>query len=122
MARLGPTPRFPLTLRAVGGLTSREIGALLLPEATIAQRISRAKASIALRGAIVRRPPLDLIDNRLPAVMQIIYLIFNEGHAATSGSRLTRTDLADEAIRLARQLHERLPGQPEATGLSPSCC
>ncbi|HTD49443.1 MAG TPA: DUF6596 domain-containing protein [Acidimicrobiia bacterium] len=115
---LTPSAAIPLTLRAVGGLTTKEIAeALLQPEATIAQRISRAKASIARSEEPFRRPPRDLIDDRLPAVMQIIYLIFNEGHAATSGPRLTRTDLADEAIRLARELHARLPDQPEAAGL-----
>jgi RNA polymerase sigma factor (sigma-70 family) len=108
----------PLTLRAIGGLTTREIAeALLVPEATIAQRISRAKASISRSDEPFRRPPPDLIDARLPAVMQIVYLIFNEGHTATSGPSLTRADLAEEAIRLARQIHERLPDQPEATGL-----
>ena len=117
-ASLTARAAIPLTLRAVGGLTTREIAdALLLPEPTIAQRISRAKASIARSEEPFRRPPPDLIGDRLPAVMQIIYLIFNEGHTATSGPRLTRTDLADEAIRLARQLHERLPDQSEATGL-----
>ena len=115
---LSPTSAIPLTLRAVGGLTTREIAdALLQTEATIAQRISRAKATITQSGEAFRRPPADLIDTRLPAVMQIVYLIFNEGHTATSGPQLTRTDLGDEAIRLARQLHERLPDQPEATGL-----
>jgi predicted RNA polymerase sigma factor len=105
-------------LRAVGGLTTREIAsALLMSEATIAQRISRAKFSISRSQEPFRRPPPDLIDNRLPAVMQIVYLIFNEGHAATSGPRLNRTDLANEAIRLARQMHGRLPEQPEAAGL-----
>ena len=115
---LTPSAAIPLTLRAVGGLTTREIAdALLVPEATVAQRISRAKASITRSKEPFRRPPPDLIDERLPAVMQIVYLIFNEGHAATRGSNITRPDLADEAIRLARQLHERLPDQPEATGL-----
>lgn len=115
---LSPSAAIPLTLRAVGGLTTREIAdALLQPEATIAQRISRAKASITRSGEPFRRPRSDLIDDRLPAVMQVIYLIFNEGHAATSGPRLTRTDLADEAIRLARLLHARLPRHPEAHGL-----
>jgi RNA polymerase sigma factor (sigma-70 family) len=115
---LTPSAAIPLTLRAVGGLTTREIaGALLLPEATIAQRISRAKASISRSDESFRSPPPDLIDNRLPAVMQIIYLIFNEGYAATSGPRPNRTDLANEAIRLARQMHERLPNQPETSGL-----
>jgi len=115
---LTPSAAIPLTLRAIGGLTTREIGqALLIPETTAAQRISRAKASITRSNEPFRRPPPNLIDDRLPAVMQIIYLIFNEGHAATSGSTMMRTDLADEAIRLARQLLERLPDQPEASGL-----
>jgi predicted RNA polymerase sigma factor len=115
---LSSSAAIPLTLRSVGGLTTREIAdALLVSEATIAQRISRAKTAIASSHEPFRRPPPDLVDDRLPAVMQIIYLIFNEGYAATSGPRLTRTDLADEAIRLARQLHESLPDQPEATGL-----
>jgi RNA polymerase sigma factor (sigma-70 family) len=115
---LTPSAAIPLTLRAVGGLTTREIAdALLVPEATIAQRISRAKSSITRSKEPFRRPPPDLLDVRLPAVMQVIYLIFNEGYAATSGSRLIRTDLADEAIRMARQLSERLPEQPEAAGL-----
>jgi RNA polymerase sigma factor (sigma-70 family) len=115
---LTATAAIPLTLRAVGGLTTREIAeALLLPEATIAQRISRAKASISRSDEPFCHPPPDLVDTRLPAVMQIVYLIFNEGHTTTSGPSLTRPDLADEAIRLARQMHERLPGEPEVTGL-----
>lgn len=115
---LAPSAAIPLTLRAVGGLTTREIAdALLLTEATIAQRISRAKAAITRSAEPFRRPPPDLIDDRLPVVMQVIYLIFNEGHTATSGPEVNRTDLADEAIRLARQLHERLPEQPETSGL-----
>ncbi|HEY4331363.1 MAG TPA: DUF6596 domain-containing protein, partial [Ilumatobacteraceae bacterium] len=108
----------PLTLRALGGLSTREIAeALLQTEATIAQRISRAKAFITQSAEPFRPPPPDLIDGRLPAVMQIISLIFNEGHAPTSGPRLTRADLADEAIRLARLLHARVEGQPETAGL-----
>jgi len=115
---LTPAAAIPLTLRAVGGLTTTEIAdALLQPEATIAQRISRAKATIARSGASFSPPPADLIDDRLPAVMQVIYLIFNEGHAAARGPHLTRTDLADEAIRLARQLHGRVSDQPEIAGL-----
>lgn len=118
---LNPSAAIPLTLRAVGGLTTRQIAdALLQPEATIAQRISRAKASITRSGEPFHRPPPDLIDERLPAVMQIIYLIFTEGHAATSGQQLGCADLADEAIRLARMLHERLGRlgeHPETTGL-----
>ncbi|MCU1393093.1 MAG: polymerase sigma factor [Ilumatobacteraceae bacterium] len=115
---LPPAAAIPLTLRAVGGLTTREIGdALLLSEATVAQRISRAKTTITRSGEAFRRPPDDLIDARLPAVMQVIYLIFNEGHTASSGQRLNRTDLGDEAIRLARMLHARLAGNPETGGL-----
>ena len=115
---LNSSSAVPLTLRAVGGLTTREIAdALLLSEATVAQRISRAKAVISASAEPFRRPPPDLVDDRLPAVMQIIYLIFNEGHAATRGPRLTRSDLADEAIRLARLLHDRLVDHPETSGL-----
>lgn len=115
---LTPSAAIPLTLRVVGGLTTREIAdALFVPEATIAQRISRAKASISLSTEPFRRPPPNLLDARLPMVVQVIYLIFNEGHAATSGATLIRTDLADEAIRLARKLREQLPEQPEVTGL-----
>ncbi len=115
---LTPNAAIPLTLRAVGGLTTHEIAdALLISETTVAQRISRAKAAITRSGEPFRRPPPDLIDARLPAVMQVIYLIFTEGHAATNGPRLQRTDLADEAIRLARRLHERLSDHPETAGL-----
>ncbi len=115
---LTPNGAIPLTLRAVGGLSTREIAdALLVPEATIAQRISRAKASITRSGEPFRLPSTDLIDDRLASVMQVIYLIFNEGHVATSGPSLIRTDVADEAIHLARQLHERLPDEPEVSGL-----
>ncbi len=117
-AALAPSAAIPLTLRAVCGLTTREIArALLVPEATVAQRISRAKASIGRSEEPFRPPPPDLLDHRLPAVMQVVYLIFTEGHAATSGTDLDRPDLAEEAIRLARQLHGRLPDQPEAAGL-----
>jgi RNA polymerase sigma factor (sigma-70 family) len=115
---LAPSAAIPLTLRAVSGLTTREIAhALFLPEATVAQRISRAKVSITRSDEPFRRPPPDLIDDRLPAVMHIVYLIFNEGHSATSGPALMRTDLADEAIRLARQVHLHLSDRAEAAGL-----
>jgi predicted RNA polymerase sigma factor len=107
-----------LTLRAVGGLTTREIAdALLQSEATVAQRISRAKATINRSAEPFRRPPPDLVDDRLPIVLQTVYLIFNEGHAASAGPILDRPDLAQEAIRLARDLHGHLPGHPEAAGL-----
>lgn len=108
----------PLTLRAVGGLSTREIAdALLTSEATIAQRISRAKATITRSSEPFRPPPPDLLDNRLANVMQVVYLVFTEGHAATSGPQLVRADLATEAIRLARQLHIRMPDTPEVAGL-----
>ncbi len=115
---LSPRAAIPLTLRAVGGLTTREIAdSLLLSEATVAQRISRAKTSISRSDEPFRGPTPDLVDDRLPSVMQVVYLIFNEGHAATSGASLHRADLANEAIRLARQLHDRLPDHPETSGL-----
>ena len=99
-----------LTLRAVGGLTTAEIArAYLVPEATIAQRISRAKARI--RGAGFRPP------ERVDAVLQVLYLIFNEGHTASSGPSLVRVELSAEAIRLTRLLHRALPGDGEVAGL-----
>jgi RNA polymerase sigma factor (sigma-70 family) len=101
-----------LTLRAVGGLTTSEIArAYLVPEATIAQRISRAKAKI--KGEPFGAAGLD----RVGAVRQVLYLIFNEGYVATAGPALTRVDLTAEAIRLARELHRRTPGDGESAGL-----
>ncbi|WP_410666679.1 RNA polymerase sigma factor [Amycolatopsis sp. cmx-4-68] len=101
-----------LTLRAVGGLTTAEIArAFLVPEATIGQRISRAKR--ALRGE--RFVPPD--SSRLSAVLQVLYLIFTEGHTASSGDALNRVELTTEAIRLTRQLHASLPADGEVTGL-----
>ncbi|MEU4690340.1 sigma-70 family RNA polymerase sigma factor [Actinoplanes sp. NPDC023714] len=102
-----------LTLRAVGGLTTAEIArALLLPEATVGQRISRAKQRIRDAGARFDRPASDLT-----AVRHVLYLIFNEGYTASSGDALNRVDLTREAIRLTRQLHRRLPGDGEVAGL-----
>ncbi|HEX7308787.1 RNA polymerase sigma factor [Lentzea sp.] len=101
-----------LTLRAVGGLTTAEIArAFLVPEATIAQRISRAKQKIKQAGARFR-PPKDLA-----AVLHVLYLIFTEGSTASSGDDLVRVDLTAEAIRLTRQLHRRRPHDGELTGL-----
>ena len=115
---LTPTAAIPLTLRAVGGLSTRDIAdALLQSEQTIAQRISRAKATVGQAEEPFRAPTPALLAERLPAVMQVIYLIFNEGYAASSGTRLVRTDLAEEAIRLARQLHRQVPDHPEVAGL-----
>jgi RNA polymerase sigma factor (sigma-70 family) len=101
-----------LTLRAVGGLTTAEIArAFLVPEPTIGQRISRAKRS--LRGARFGPPE----PSRLAAVLQVLYLIFTEGHTASSGDELNRVDLTTEAIRLTRRLHASLPEDGEVTGL-----
>ncbi|MEG3631027.1 RNA polymerase sigma factor [Streptomyces poriticola] len=111
---LPPPARIALTLRAVGGLTTAEIArAYLVPEATMAQRISRAKRKV--RGVHFGRP--DNWAERLPAVLHVLYLIFNEGYTATSGTSLQRRDLAGEAIRLARQVHRLLPDDGEAAGL-----
>jgi RNA polymerase sigma factor (sigma-70 family) len=107
-----------LTLRAVGGLRTAEIArALLVPEATVAQRISRAKARIRADGAQFRMPPEPERAERMDAVLRVLYLIFNEGYTASSGSALQRVELTAEAIRLTRQLHERLPEDGEAAGL-----
>lgn len=115
---LTPGSAIALTLRAIGGLSTAEIArAFFVPEATMAQRISRAKATIKSSGA--RFEPLDSRERteRLALVMQVLYLIFNEGYTASSGSRLHRTDLSVEAIRLARMLRELVPEDCEAAGL-----
>ena len=115
---LSPGAAIPLTLRAVGGLTTREIAAaFLVPEATMAQRISRAKAKLKAADAPFALPPPGQGGERLPAVLHVLYLIFNEGYAASDGPDLARTDLSGEAIRLARDVHAALPADPEATGL-----
>jgi RNA polymerase sigma factor (sigma-70 family) len=107
-----------LTLRAVGGLTTAEIArAFLVPEPTMGQRISRAKQTIKASGAEFRVPPPADRAKRLPAVTQVLYLIFNEGYTATAGPALLRVDLTGEAIRLTRQLHAQLPDDAEVTGL-----
>ena len=111
---LSPNLAIPLTLRAVAGLTTREIAAAyLVPEATMAQRISRAKAK--LRGERFALP--DDLAGRLRSVLEVLYLLFNEGYASSSGPDLARTDLSAEAIRLARLLHEQLPDDAEVAGL-----
>ena len=105
-----------LTLRAVAGLTTAQIAhAYLVPEATMAQRISRAKAKIRDTGAVFPSP--DSGDDRLEPVLAVLYLMFNEGHTATTGTTLYDTDLTSEAIRLARQVHRELPAHGEAAGL-----
>lgn len=107
-----------LTLRAVGGLTTAEIAsAFLVPEATMAQRISRAKASIKSSGIGFVLPPPEQRHVNLGAVLLVLYLIFNEGYATSSGPMLQRVDLSSEAIRLARAARELLPNDPEVAGL-----
>ncbi|HEY3559588.1 MAG TPA: sigma-70 family RNA polymerase sigma factor [Kribbella sp.] len=113
-----PASQLTLTLRAVGGLTTAEIArALLVPEATVGQRISRAKQRISQSGARFRLPAPEERRQRLDVVMQVLYLIFNEGYTATSGTTLQRVELAAEAIRLTRMLHAKLPSEPEVGGL-----
>jgi RNA polymerase sigma factor (sigma-70 family) len=107
-----------LTLRAVGGLTTAEIArAFLVPEATVAQRISRAKQRIKAGGAQFRLPPPEERSKRTTAVLHVLYLIFNEGYTASSGSALHRVELTSEAIRLTRQLRTLLPEDGEVAGL-----
>ncbi|MFJ8622764.1 RNA polymerase sigma factor [Kitasatospora sp. NPDC093550] len=107
-----------LTLRAVGGLTTAEIArAFLVPEATMAARISRAKQRIRAAGSTFAPPEGAEREARLRVVLQVLYLIFNEGYTASSGSELHRPDLAREAIRLTRTVHAQLPGDGEVAGL-----
>src|SRR6185437_10073636 len=106
-----------LTLRAVGGLSTAEIArAFLVPEATIGQRISRAKARIKAEGARFRDPPPEGRPDRLAAVLEVLYLIFNEGYTASEGVALHRVELTSEAIRLTRQLHDEVPRDDPQTG------
>jgi RNA polymerase sigma-70 factor (ECF subfamily) len=107
-----------LTLRLLGGLTTAEIArAFLVPEATMAQRLVRAKGKIR-DARIPYRVPADTdLPGRLASVLAVVYLIFNEGYSASSGDRLTREDLCSEAIRLGRVLAALMPGEPEVDGL-----
>jgi len=115
---LSPSSAIALTLRAVGGLTTAEIAsAFLVPEATMAQRISRAKQSIKSSGIAFRMPTDDELAERLGAVMHVLYLIFNEGYASSSGPELHRVDLSAEAIRLTRMLRALTPNNGEVAGL-----
>jgi predicted RNA polymerase sigma factor len=115
---LSPPAQVALTLRAVGGLTTAEIArALLVPEATVGQRISRAKQRIKSSGAEFRMPAAAEFPERITAALRVLYLIFNEGYTATSGTELHRVELSAEAIRLARQLQDRLPSDGEVSGL-----
>jgi RNA polymerase sigma factor (sigma-70 family) len=115
---LAPGSAIPLTLRAVGGLTTREIAAaFLLPEKTMGQRISRAKATLKSAGEPFRLPPPDQRAGRLRSVLHVLYLMFNEGYTTSSGPDLARAAQSGEAIRLARMLRASLPGDAEVTGL-----
>jgi RNA polymerase sigma factor (sigma-70 family) len=116
---LSEPSQIALTLRAVGGLTTAEIAsAFLVPEATMSQRISRAKATIRAAGARFAPPPEGAErDAALRAVLQVLYLMFNEGYTATSGPQLARPELTTEAIRLTRLLRAQLPDDGEVAGL-----
>jgi RNA polymerase sigma factor (sigma-70 family) len=114
---LSEPSRIALTLRAVGGLTTAEIArAFLVPEATMAQRISRAKATIAAAGGVFPVPDGDR-DERIAAALHVLYVVFNEGHTASAGRQLVRVDLTAEALRLVRRLHQLHPGDGEVAGL-----
>jgi RNA polymerase sigma factor (sigma-70 family) len=115
---LAPAAQIALTLRAVGGLTTEEIAAaFLVPEQTMRKRITRAKQGIGDSGVPFRMPPAAEQAHRLDAVLQVLYLIFNEGYTATSGPDSIREELSGEAIRLTRMLHRLLPDDGEVTGL-----
>jgi RNA polymerase sigma factor (sigma-70 family) len=115
---LSASSQLALTLRAVGGLTTAEIAkAFLVPEATMAQRISRAKQTIKDAGMHFDLPPEPERAGRLRVVMQVLYLIFNEGYTTSSGPAVNRADLTAEAIRLARMLHQLVPAEGEVAGL-----
>jgi RNA polymerase sigma-70 factor (ECF subfamily) len=109
--------RVALTLKTLGGLTTAEIArAFLVAEPAMAQRIVRAKRKIAAARIPYRVPPPELLPERFPGVLAVLYLVFNEGYSSTSGS-LVRAELCDEAIRLARVLHGLMPREPEGAGL-----
>jgi RNA polymerase sigma-70 factor (ECF subfamily) len=115
---LAPATRVALTLRLLGGLTTPEIArAFLVPEATMAQRLVRGKGKIRDARIPYRMPEPAELPERLPSVLAVVYLIFNEGYRATSGDSLVRDDLCGEAIRLGRLLRELMPNEPEVLGL-----
>jgi predicted RNA polymerase sigma factor len=114
---LSPSAQVALTLRAVGGLSTAEIaGAFLVPEPTMAQRISRAKQRIAATGRDLSAPADAGFGDRLSAVLHVLYLVFNEGYTASAGAELHRVELTAEAIRLTRTVHRLLPADDPAAG------
>jgi RNA polymerase sigma-70 factor (ECF subfamily) len=115
---LAPESRVALTLRALAGLTTAEIAtAFLVPEPTMAKRLVRAKHKIQRAGIPYRVPPAHLLPERTGGVLAVLYLMFNEGYAASTGDELIRLDLCEEAIRLARLLNGLMPDEPETDGL-----
>jgi RNA polymerase sigma factor (sigma-70 family) len=115
---LSPASAVALTLRAVGGLTTAAIAkAFLVPEATMAQRISRAKQTVRASGTPFESPDGAELRARLAPVMHVLYLVFNEGYASSAGPNVVRPDLSKEALRLARLLHALVPDDPEVAGL-----
>jgi RNA polymerase sigma factor (sigma-70 family) len=110
--------RVALTLRLVAGLTTEEIArAYLVQEATVAQRVVRAKRSLSEAHVPFELPPASQLEERLDAVLEVVYLVFNEGYAATAGERWARPELCHEALRLGRIVAQLLPGEPEVHGL-----
>jgi RNA polymerase sigma-70 factor (ECF subfamily) len=115
---LAPEARVALTLRSVCGLSTAEIAAaFLVPEPTMAKRLVRARIKIRDAGIRFRAPQTAEVGERLPAVLRVVYLVFTEGHTASTGPALVRGDLCDTAVALARGVVARLPGEPEALGL-----